>query len=156
VIILREWLRELAERHQPRIIVMVGFSLGADMGFELLLGPTDEPGPAIDTFLSLECNLSLDTCFVSGRKGCSRQLSVNAASRLLRFYQRSGCLKGFRTSGSRPERPMHSPSRSDVLSAPRPPGDDPEARVIACYVLRHCFHSGFEILVGRIDEKPLS
>ena len=44
---------------------MVGFSLGADMGFELLLGPTDEPGPAIDAFLSLGCNLSLDTCFVS-------------------------------------------------------------------------------------------
>ena len=65
VIILREWLRELAERHQPRIIVIVGFSLGADMGFELLLGPTDEPGPAIDAFLSLGCNLSLDTCFVS-------------------------------------------------------------------------------------------
>jgi serine/threonine protein kinase len=65
VIILREWLRELAERHQPRIIVMVGFSLGADMGFELLLRPTDEPGPAIDAFLSLECNLSLETCFVS-------------------------------------------------------------------------------------------
>lgn len=65
VVILREWLREVAERHQPRIIVMVGFSLGADMGFELLLGPTDEPGPAIDAFLSLECNLNLDTCFVS-------------------------------------------------------------------------------------------
>src|SRR5438552_737867 len=65
VIILREWLREVAERHQPRIIVMVGFSLGADMGFELLLGPTDDPGPAIDAFLSLECNLNLETCFVS-------------------------------------------------------------------------------------------
>ena len=65
VIILREWLREVVERCQPTIVVMVGFSLGADMGFELLLGPTDEPGPAIDAFLSLECNLSLDTCFVS-------------------------------------------------------------------------------------------
>ena len=65
VIILREWLREVVERCQPTAVVMVGFSLGADMGFELLLGPTDEPGPAIDAFLSLECNLSLDTCFVS-------------------------------------------------------------------------------------------
>jgi pimeloyl-ACP methyl ester carboxylesterase len=65
VIILREWLREVVERHQPRTIVMVGFSLGADMGFELLLRPRDEPGPAIDAFLALECNLSLDTCFVS-------------------------------------------------------------------------------------------
>ena len=35
------------------------------MGFELLLGPTDEPGPPIDAFLSLECNLCLDTCTIS-------------------------------------------------------------------------------------------
>jgi serine/threonine protein kinase len=65
VVILREWLREIYEQFQPEIIVMVGFSLGADMGFELLLGPADEPMPRIDAFLSLECNLSLDTCFAS-------------------------------------------------------------------------------------------
>lgn len=65
VIILREWLREVVKRLQPTTVVMVGFSLGADMGFELLLGPTDEPAPAMDAFLSLECNLSLDTCFAS-------------------------------------------------------------------------------------------
>jgi serine/threonine protein kinase len=65
VAILREWLREISEQLQPEIIVMVGFSLGADMGFELLLGPADEPAPRIDAFLSLECNLSLDTCFAS-------------------------------------------------------------------------------------------
>jgi serine/threonine protein kinase len=65
VVILREWLREISEQFQPEIVVMVGFSLGADMGFELLLGPADEPAPRIDAFLSLECNLSLDTCFAS-------------------------------------------------------------------------------------------
>jgi len=65
VVILREWLRGLVEVCQPTIIVMVGFSLGADMGFELLLGPTSGPGIEIDAFLSLECNLSLETCFVS-------------------------------------------------------------------------------------------
>jgi serine/threonine protein kinase len=65
VVILREWLREISEQFKPEIIVMVGFSLGADMGFELLLGPADEPAPRIDAFLSLECNLSLDTCFAS-------------------------------------------------------------------------------------------
>jgi len=69
VVILREWLREVVEQRPPSIIVMVGFSLGADMGFELLLGPADEPGPTIDAFLSLECNLNLDTCF------CSRVLA---------------------------------------------------------------------------------
>src|SRR2546422_1114145 len=63
-----------------------------------------------------------------------------------------------RTSGSLSERPMHWPSHSDVLSAPRlrTLGQDAEARVIACYMLRHCFHGGFKIFVGRIDEKPLS
>jgi predicted Ser/Thr protein kinase len=65
VVILREWLWEISEQFQPEIIVMVGFSLGADMGFELLLAPADEPAPRIDAFLSLECNLSLDTCFAS-------------------------------------------------------------------------------------------
>jgi len=65
VVILREWLWEISGQIQPEIIVMVGFSLGADMGFELLLGPADEPAPRIDAFLSLECNLSLDTCFAS-------------------------------------------------------------------------------------------
>jgi len=65
VVILREWLREIAERFEHETIVMVGFSLGADMGFELLLGPVDEPTPRIDAFLSLECNLSLDTCLSS-------------------------------------------------------------------------------------------
>jgi pimeloyl-ACP methyl ester carboxylesterase/predicted Ser/Thr protein kinase len=65
VVILREWLREIAHRFEHETIVMVGFSLGADMGFELLLGPADEPIPRIDAFLSLECNLSLDTCSFS-------------------------------------------------------------------------------------------
>lgn len=45
--------------------MLVGFALGADIGFEVLLSPSDEHLPRIDAFLSLECNLSLDTCFVS-------------------------------------------------------------------------------------------
>jgi DNA-binding winged helix-turn-helix (wHTH) protein/pimeloyl-ACP methyl ester carboxylesterase len=65
VVILREFLRDLVLHLEPKIIIMVGFSMGADMGFDLLLGPTDEPGPEIDGFLSLECNLCLDTCTIS-------------------------------------------------------------------------------------------
>jgi pimeloyl-ACP methyl ester carboxylesterase/predicted Ser/Thr protein kinase len=65
VVILREWLRDVAGRCQATTVVMVGFSLGADMGFDLLLESADEPAPPIDAFLSLECNISLDTCFVS-------------------------------------------------------------------------------------------
>jgi pimeloyl-ACP methyl ester carboxylesterase len=59
VVILREWLREIARRFEHETIVMVGFSLRADTGFELLLGPADEPTPRIDAFLSPECNLRL-------------------------------------------------------------------------------------------------
>jgi serine/threonine protein kinase len=65
VILLREWLREFTARCQPATTVMVGFTHGADMGFDLLLGVPDDPGPQIDAFLSFECNLSLDTCFAS-------------------------------------------------------------------------------------------
>jgi serine/threonine protein kinase len=65
VVILREWLRDVVERLQPAIVVMVGFSLGADMGFQLLVGSTEQETPQIDGFLSLECNLSLETCFAS-------------------------------------------------------------------------------------------
>lgn len=65
VVILRELLRECVNRLQPTVVVLVGFSMGADMGFELLLGPTEEPGPVIDAFLSLECNICLDTCTIS-------------------------------------------------------------------------------------------
>jgi len=65
VVILRELLKDVRERFHSETVVMVGYSMGADMGFELLLGPTDEPTPRIDAYLSLECNLGLDTCFVS-------------------------------------------------------------------------------------------
>jgi hypothetical protein len=65
VTILREWLRDATQRIQPSIVVMVGFALGADIGFQLLFAPSGETPPKIDAFLSLECNLSLETCFAS-------------------------------------------------------------------------------------------
>ena len=63
VVILREWLHEVAAQCRASKVLLVGFSLGADIGFELLSG-ADAP-PRIDAFLSLECNLCLDTCGVS-------------------------------------------------------------------------------------------
>jgi len=66
VIILREWLRHSIERLKPSIVVLVGFSLGADMGFEILVPPTgDELQVNVDAFLAMECNLCLDTCLIS-------------------------------------------------------------------------------------------
>jgi len=65
ITILREWLRDATQRFQPTLVVMVGFALGADMGFQLLFAPSGETPLKIDAFLSLECNLSLETCFAS-------------------------------------------------------------------------------------------
>lgn len=65
VVILREWLRDMVERLQPTTVIMVGFSLGADMGFKLLQEAAAQEMPRVDGFLSLECNLSLETCFAS-------------------------------------------------------------------------------------------
>ena len=62
---LREWLRDVTGHLKPSTVIMVGFALGADLGFELLSGPSEEAPPQIDAFLALECNLSLETCFVS-------------------------------------------------------------------------------------------
>jgi len=63
--ILREWLGDVTQRFRPSKVVMVGFAQGADLGFEMLLAPSGEPPLRIDAFLSLECNLSLETCVVS-------------------------------------------------------------------------------------------
>jgi serine/threonine protein kinase len=65
ITILREWLRDIIGHVHPSMVIMVGFSLGADMGFEMVVAPSSEPLPPIDAFLSLGPNLSLETCFVS-------------------------------------------------------------------------------------------
>jgi pimeloyl-ACP methyl ester carboxylesterase len=69
ITILREWLRNVVDHVQPSMVVMVGFFMGADIGFEMLLASSSEALPLIDAFLSIECNLSLETCFVSRMLG---------------------------------------------------------------------------------------
>jgi len=65
VVVLHEWLRDVVEHVRPSIVAMAAFSLGADIGLELLhTQPESSPCP-IDGFLSLECNLSLETCLVT-------------------------------------------------------------------------------------------
>lgn len=65
IVILREWIRDAVRRCQPKTVVLVAFALGADMALELLARESGETLPKIDGFLSLECNLSADTCFIS-------------------------------------------------------------------------------------------
>ena len=50
----------------PKAVVLVGFSLGADAAFRLLVETDLEP-QSVDGILSLSCNLSLETCVFSSR-----------------------------------------------------------------------------------------
>jgi serine/threonine protein kinase len=63
--IMREFCRDAIARVRPKRTLLVGFSHGGDLGFEILTAPAREPPLAIDGFLSLGCNLDLGTCFVS-------------------------------------------------------------------------------------------
>jgi len=65
VAIMRELLDDLVARERPATTILAGFSSGGDLGFRLInAAPPERPAP-IDGFLSLGCNLSLDTCIVS-------------------------------------------------------------------------------------------
>jgi hypothetical protein len=59
-----EFLRNAVERLRPSVTVLVGHSSGADLGFDMLSAPP-KPPVTVDAFLSLDCNLNHDTCFVS-------------------------------------------------------------------------------------------
>ncbi len=63
--VLRAYLGHIVEAVAPRVTILVGFSSGADLGFRLLTGwPSGRPIP-VDGYLSISCNLSLGTCFLS-------------------------------------------------------------------------------------------
>jgi len=64
VTLMWELLRNAIERLRPAVTVLVGHSSGADLGFEILSAQPDPP-VTVDAFLSLDCNLNHDTCFVS-------------------------------------------------------------------------------------------
>ncbi|MEO6331215.1 MAG: serine/threonine-protein kinase [Gemmatimonadaceae bacterium] len=65
-VLIRELIREVISREHPRRVLLVGFSSGSDVFFEMLNSPSydDRPLP-VDGFLALSPNLSLETCFVS-------------------------------------------------------------------------------------------
>jgi pimeloyl-ACP methyl ester carboxylesterase len=66
LVLLREFLADATRRLRPQLLILVGFSLGADIAFRLLSEPRGEP-PRVDGILSLGCNLSLETCVFSAR-----------------------------------------------------------------------------------------
>ncbi len=65
ITIVREFIRDAIRRLTPKLTILVGFSHGADLGFEALTVPPGESPFVVDGFLSLGCNLDRATCFVS-------------------------------------------------------------------------------------------
>ncbi len=65
LLIAREWIRAMVAQVAPRVSLLAGFSSGAD--FALRLAATDDPASPVEIHgcLSLGCNLSLETCFVT-------------------------------------------------------------------------------------------
>jgi pimeloyl-ACP methyl ester carboxylesterase len=61
LVFAREWLRAMRAVVKPRLVVVVGFSSGADVALRLA-GAEDVE---INGCLSLGCNLSLETCFLT-------------------------------------------------------------------------------------------
>jgi len=66
LVLLREFLADATRRLRPELLILVGFSLGADIAFRLLSEPRGE-APRVAGILSLGCNLSLETCVFSAR-----------------------------------------------------------------------------------------
>lgn len=62
--LLREFLRSVILRDKPRHLVVVGFSSGSDLLFDMLAGRDDEQ-VRVDGLITLGANLSVETCFAS-------------------------------------------------------------------------------------------
>ena len=62
--LLRHFLRHVEERTAPRRVVLAGFSSGADAVMRFVAARPGG-GARIDAVLSLGCNISLETCFVT-------------------------------------------------------------------------------------------
>ena len=63
--ILREWLREVVVPLGAEQIVLVGFSAGADLWMQMIAGGPADAAVCPDGLLTLDCNVSYDTAFVS-------------------------------------------------------------------------------------------
>jgi pimeloyl-ACP methyl ester carboxylesterase len=85
--LLRHFLEQAIADARPVTTVLVGFSSGADVCFNLLATwPADGP-VAVDAFLALGANLTVDTCFASG--ALARQSSL-ADTELLAELRKAG------------------------------------------------------------------
>jgi serine/threonine protein kinase len=63
IVLVREFLHDLAARVETRTVVLAGFSTGADIALRFAAAPDPELRLRIDGCLVLGCNLSPSTCF---------------------------------------------------------------------------------------------
>jgi serine/threonine protein kinase len=66
LVVLQGFIDDAIERLAPEIVVLVGYSLGADAAFRVLAETELDPRK-VDGVLSLGCNLSVGTCIFSAR-----------------------------------------------------------------------------------------
>ncbi len=62
LVMLRHFLRHITERTRPGRVVLAGYSSGGDTAMRFAAGRV---ATRVDALLSLGCNLSLETCFVT-------------------------------------------------------------------------------------------
>jgi tRNA A-37 threonylcarbamoyl transferase component Bud32/pimeloyl-ACP methyl ester carboxylesterase len=63
IVLVREFLHDLAARLEPRLIVLAGFSTGADIALRFAATPDPDSRLRVDGSLVLGCNLASSTCF---------------------------------------------------------------------------------------------
>jgi serine/threonine protein kinase len=80
IVVLREFLRDAVNRLHPSVTLLVGFSSGSDIALRLVDAPESQLPLPIDGLLSLSCNLSLETCFVTS---ILARMNPNDPARLL-------------------------------------------------------------------------
>ena len=66
LVLTREWLRAMVAEAHPHVVVVVGFSSGADFALRLAAAPGPQQPVPLHGCLSLSCNLARETCFVTG------------------------------------------------------------------------------------------
>jgi serine/threonine-protein kinase len=65
LVLAREWLRAMVAETRPQLVLLVGFSSGADFALRLAASEDTVSPVQLDGCVSLGCNLSLETCFVT-------------------------------------------------------------------------------------------
>ncbi len=84
--IIREHLRATIDDRVPATVILVGFSSGADVALRMAADSGSEL-PRVNALISLGCNLSFETCFVTR---LFMQLGSNDESGLLEELRRFG------------------------------------------------------------------